>query len=94
MPRVCFFTGARTTTGRTIHYRGRPKYQGGIGLKPSGIARRKFKPNIQSVRAVIDGKPTRVKATAKSIRNGLVIKPLRRKYGWTRKQKALQAQDA
>ena len=38
MPRVCKFTGARTTTGRKIHYRGRPKYQGGIGLKPSGIA--------------------------------------------------------
>jgi large subunit ribosomal protein L28 len=94
MPRVCFFTGARTTTGRTIHYRGRPKHQGGIGLKPSGIARRKFKPNIQTVRAVIDGKPTRVKATAKSIRNGLVVKPLRRKYGWTRKQKELQAQGA
>ncbi len=87
MPRVCHFSGARTTTGRKIHYRGRPKYQGGIGLKPSGISKRKIKPNIQSVRAVVDGKPTRVKATAKAIRNGLVVKPLRRKYSWTRKQK-------
>ncbi|MDP7030003.1 MAG: L28 family ribosomal protein [Phycisphaerales bacterium] len=92
MPRVCTFTGARTTTGRKIHYRGRPKYQGGIGLKPSGIARRKFKPNIQSVRAVIDGRPTRIKTTAKAIRNGLVVKPLRRKYGWTRQQKQAAAE--
>ncbi|MCH2141255.1 MAG: bL28 family ribosomal protein [Phycisphaerales bacterium] len=87
MPRVCHFSGARTSTGRKIHYRGRPKYQGGIGLKPSGIAKRTIKPNIQSVRAVVDGKPTRIKATAKAIRNGLVVKPLRRKFGWTRAQK-------
>ena len=87
MPRVCHFTGARTSTGRKIRYRGRPKYQGGIGLKISGLSRRKFKPNIQTVTAVIDGKPTRVKASTRAIRNGLVVKPLKRKYGYTRKQK-------
>lgn len=87
MPRVCSFTGARTTTGRKIHYRGRPKAQGGIGLKPSGIGQRKIKPNIQVVRAIIDGKPTRIKVTAKCIRNGLVVKPLRRKFGYSRQQK-------
>ena len=88
MPRRCHFTGARTTTGRKIHYRGRPKYQGGIGLKPSGIAKRTIKPNLQTVRAIVDGTPQRIKATAKSIRNGLVVKPLRRKYGYTRQQAA------
>jgi len=87
MPRVCSFTGARTTTGRKIHYRGRPKAQGGIGLKPSGIGQRKIKPNIQVVRAIIDGKPTRIKVTAKCIRNGLIVKPLRRKFGYSRQQK-------
>ncbi len=92
MPRVCHFSGARTTTGRKIHYRGRPKYQGGIGLKPSGIAKRKIKPNIQSVRAVIDGVPCRIKATAKAIRNGQVVKPLRRKYGYTRQTKQAAAE--
>lgn len=88
MPRVCKITGARTTTGRKIHYRGRPKAQGGIGLKPSGIGQRKIKPNIQVVRALIDGAPARIKVTAKCIRNGLVVKPLRRKFGYTRQQKA------
>ncbi|MBG80161.1 MAG: 50S ribosomal protein L28 [Phycisphaerae bacterium] len=91
MPRVCHFTGARTTTGRKICYRGRPKYQGGIGLKVSGLSRRKFKPNIQSVMAMIDGKPTRVKATARAIRDGKVVKPLKRKYGYTRLQKLAQS---
>ena len=87
MSRVCQFTGARTSTGRTIHYRGLPKYKGGIGLNISGVSRRTFKPNIQRVRALVDGKPVWVKASTKAIKSGLVIKPLKRKYGWTRDQK-------
>ena len=36
---------------------------------------RQFRPNLQDVNAVIDGKAVRVKASAKAIRSGLVIKP-------------------
>jgi large subunit ribosomal protein L28 len=32
--------------------------------------------------------PTSVRASAKAIKQGLVIKPLKRKYGYTRQQKA------
>ena len=39
----------------------------------------------------IDGKPARIKASTRAIRNGLVVKPLKRKYGWTRQQKAAGA---
>ncbi|MDG2201070.1 MAG: L28 family ribosomal protein [Phycisphaerales bacterium] len=88
MGRVCHFTGARTTVGRKIHYRGLPKYKGGIGLNISGVSKRKIKPNLQRVRALIDGQPVRIKVSTRSIRNGLVVKPLKRKYGWTRQQKA------
>lgn len=88
MGRVCHFTGARTTVGRRIHYRGLPKYRGGIGLNISGVSKRKIKPNLQRVRAIIDGQPVRIKVSTRAIRNGLVVKPLKRKYGWTREQKA------
>ncbi|MAB82569.1 MAG: 50S ribosomal protein L28 [Phycisphaerae bacterium] len=88
MGRVCHFTGARTTVGRRIHYRGLPKYQGGIGLNISGVSKRKIKPNLQRVRAIIDGQPVRIKVSTRAIRNGLVVKPLKRKYGWTREQRA------
>jgi large subunit ribosomal protein L28 len=87
MGRVCHFTGARTTVGRKIHYRGLPKYKGGIGLNISGVSKRKIKPNLQRVRAIIDGQSVRIKVSTRSIRNGLVVKPLKRKYGWTRQQK-------
>ena len=88
MGRVCHFTGARTTVGRRIHYRGLPKYQGGIGLNISGVSKRKIKLNLQRVRAIIDGQPVRIKVSTRAIRNGLVVKPLKRKYGWTREQRA------
>jgi large subunit ribosomal protein L28 len=91
MPRVCKFTGARTQVGRRIRYRGKPKYLGGIGLKVTSITKRKFKPNLQTVTAVIDGAPQRVKASTRAIRQGLVVKPLKRKYGYTRQQKQAQA---
>ncbi len=87
MPRECFFTGKRTSFGKKRTYRGQKITKGGFGLKPTGITRRTFKPNLQTVNALVDGKPMRVKASAKAIRTGLVVKPLKRKYGYTRQQK-------
>ena len=90
MPRKCFFTGRRTHTGNYRRYRGKAKYLGGIGRNVTSIAPRKFKPNLQNVRAVVDGKPVRVKASTRAIKQGLVVKPLRRKYGYTRQQNQQQ----
>jgi large subunit ribosomal protein L28 len=80
MSRVCFFTGKKTTAGNSISRRGKAKYLGGIGRKITGISKRKFKPNVQNVRAVINGKITRIKASAKAIKMGLVVKPPKRNY--------------
>jgi large subunit ribosomal protein L28 len=51
-----------------------------VGKKVTGITKRKFKPNIQKVRAVIDGRVCRVKVSAKAIRMGLIQKPVKRNY--------------
>lgn len=88
MPRVCFFTGKKTSFGNTRTYRGQKISKGGFGLKPTGITRRMFRPNLQLVTAVVEGRPTRVRASARAIKSGLVVKPLKRKYGYTREQKA------
>ena len=85
MPRQCHFTGIRTQVGNKLRYRGRAKYLGGIGKKITSCTRRKFKPNLQTVTALIDGAPRRVKVSARAIRNGLVVKPLKRKYSYTRR---------
>ena len=78
MSRVCYFTGKRTKSGRQYTRRGKAKYLGGVGRKITGRTKRKFKPNVQKVRAVIDGKPVRVQVSAKAIRDGMIVKPVRR----------------
>lgn len=80
MPRVCYFTGARTSIGRKLRYRGKAKYLGGIGKKVTSAAKRTIKPNLQTVTAMIDGRPKRIKVTTRIIKRGLIVKPLRRKY--------------
>lgn len=75
MPRQCHFTGKKTSFGKKITRRGLPKYQGGIGLKTTGITRRTFKPNIQKVRAWVDGRTVRLKVSTKALKSGWVTKP-------------------
>jgi large subunit ribosomal protein L28 len=80
MPRVCQFTGKKTTFGNQVTHRGKAKYLGGVGTKVTGITARKFKPNIQKVRAIIDGRIVRVKVSTKAMRNGVIVKPVKRKW--------------
>ena len=80
MPRICHFTGKKTRAGRSYSHRGKAKYLGGVGTKVTGISRRTFKPNIQRVRALIDGRVCRIKVSAKAIRMGLIVKPPKRTW--------------
>ena len=86
MSRVCFFTGKRTTSGCSITRRGKAKHLGGVGRRVTGVTKRKFKPNIQKVRAIIDGKVCRIRVSVKAIRMGLVVKPPKRNYSPTAAQ--------
>ncbi len=79
MPRVCYFTGKKTSSGNQKTHRGKAKYLGGVGTKITGITARKFKPNIQKVRAVVNGRVVRIKVSTKAIRNGMIQKPVQRK---------------
>ena len=76
----CAITGKKPVKGFKYARRGKAKYLGGVGTKTTGITPRKFKANIQKVRAVVNGRVVRIKVSAKAIRNGMVIKPVRRKH--------------
>ncbi len=82
MPRVCKFTGRKTSTGYSYTHRGKAKYLGGVGTKVTGKTKRKFRPNLHNVTAVVDGSIKRIKVSTKAIRMGLVVKPLKRKYAY------------
>jgi len=105
MPHECHYTGKKTTFGKTRTWRGQRITKGGFGLKPTGINRRTFKPNLQKVSAMVEvtngagevqidpktGEPRRVQkkilVSTKAIRCGMVVKPLKRKHGYTAQQK-------
>ncbi len=80
MSRKCFFTGRQTGTGHSYTLRGKAKYLGGVGTKVTGKTKRKFRANIHTVTAVVDGSVKRIRVSAKAMKMGLVVKPLKRKF--------------
>ena len=91
MPFECVYTGRRTRIGRQCTYRGKAKYLGGVGIKITGRSSRKFKPNLQKVRVVIDGQAKRVWASTKALKSGLVTKRLSRRQTYKHPAKAASA---
>ena len=54
MSRVCEICGKGPSFGNVIVRKGSPKYKGGIGLHTTGISKRRFLPNLRSVRVTDD----------------------------------------
>ena len=77
MPRICHFCGKGPMFGHSVARRGLAKKKGGVGKKVTGISKRKYKPNLQRIRAVINGKTQRVYVCTKCIHMGKVQKPAR-----------------
>jgi large subunit ribosomal protein L28 len=73
--KVCEICGRTAHRGRQIARRGLAKKKGGVGKKITGITHRTFKPNLQRIRAVVDGAVTRIRVCAACIRAGKVVKP-------------------
>lgn len=80
MPYVCGVSGKRTSIGKQYKRRGLAKAKGGVGQKVTGRTRRTFKPNLQRIRVIVNGKRTRMYVAAKYIRRGMVTKPQRRRF--------------
>lgn len=80
MSRKCPYTGKGTRAGRKYSRRGKAKRHGGVGIKTTGKTKRKFRANLQRVRAVVDGKVVRMRVSTKAIKKGLIQKPARRDY--------------
>jgi large subunit ribosomal protein L28 len=75
MSRVCEFCGKKTQFGQSLTRRGLAKAKGGVGIKTTGVTKRPFKPNIQKLRAEVNGVTTRVRICTKCLKTGLVKKP-------------------
>ena len=76
MGRQCEVCGKTRLLGNKVARRGLPKKKGGIGLKTTGITRREFRPNLQRIKAIINGKVRHIRACARCIQSGRVQKAL------------------
>lgn len=79
MPMQCAICKKTVSFGRQISRRGKAKYLGGVGRKITGITPRKYKPNLQRVRAVVDGKAVRIRVCVACLRSGHVQRRVVRK---------------
>ncbi len=74
MAQRCEVCGKGPRSGSKIVRRGLEKKKGGIGLHTTGITKRRFLPNLQKVRAVIQGARRSVKVCASCLKAGKVVK--------------------
>jgi large subunit ribosomal protein L28 len=76
MSKVCDICQKKPIHARKITRRGKPKKEGGIGLNITGAATRRQMPNLQIVRAIINGTSQRLRVCTRCLRSGLVKKRL------------------
>jgi large subunit ribosomal protein L28 len=80
----CELTGKGPMKGSIIWRSGKSKKSGGIGTHVTAITKRRFLPNLQRVKAVINGEVRYVKVSASAIKKGMVIKAPKRR--WNKEQ--------
>jgi large subunit ribosomal protein L28 len=80
MARICELTGKRPIKGSIIWRSGKSKKSGGIGTHITAITKRRFMPNLQRVKAVINGEVRYIRVTANAIKQGLVVKAPKRTW--------------
>ena len=80
MSRICELTGKRPMKGSIIWRSGKSKKSGGIGTHVTAITKRRFMPNLQRVKALINGEVRYIRVTANALKKGLVVKAPKRKW--------------
>jgi large subunit ribosomal protein L28 len=82
MARICELTGRRPGKGSIIWRSGKPKREGGIGTHVTGITKRRFLPNLQRVKAIINGEVRYIRVSTRALKKGMVTKAPKRR--WTK----------
>ena len=80
MARICELTGKRPVKGSIIWRSGKSKKSGGIGTHITAITKRRFLPNLQRVKAIVDGQVRYIRVSARAIKKGLVVKAPKRNW--------------
>ncbi|MFA6814694.1 MAG: 50S ribosomal protein L28 [Lentisphaeria bacterium] len=74
MSKVCDICGKHKAFGGHITRRGLAKKKGGIGMHVVKNNKRTFSPNLQSVKAIVNGGVVRLKVCTACLRSNKVVK--------------------
>ncbi len=78
MARQCEVCGKKPVIGNQVTHRGKAKYLGGVGTKITGITRRPFRPNLQTVHvSTPNGTRKTLRVCTRCIRSGAIVKTIR-----------------
>ena len=74
MAKICAICGKKPMVGHKICRRGIAKKQGGVGLNLTGVTKRSFLPNLQRVRAIIQGTVKTIRICTRCLKANKVLK--------------------
>jgi len=74
MSRRCDICGKGPNVGHKIVRRGKAKKAGGVGQHITGKTKRRWLPNVQKTKVIVDGVPRRLNVCATCLKAGKVQK--------------------
>ena len=74
MRKQCVLCGKGAMSGKVLVRKGLAKKKGGTGSKVSRANKRKFLPNLQRMRILIDGHPKKVYVCTRCVKKGRIVK--------------------
>lgn len=74
MSRKCEICGKGTISGSVVTRKGLAKKKGGVGQHIGVTTKRVFKPNLVTVKAMVNGSPKTIKVCTRCLRSGKVQK--------------------
>jgi large subunit ribosomal protein L28 len=80
MSRICELTGKGPRKGSIIWRSGKAKKAGGIGTHVTAITKRRFFPNLQRVKALVDGEVRYIRVATTALKKGIVVKAPKRNW--------------
>lgn len=88
MARICELTGKRPMKGSIIWRSGKSKKTGGIGTHVTAVTKRRFMPNLQRVKALVNGEVRYIRVSTAAIKKGLILKAPKRTWKKEQAKKA------
>jgi large subunit ribosomal protein L28 len=80
MSKACEVCGKSASVGNQVETRGKAKYLGGVGTKITGITKRRFTPNLQTIKVSMpSGEVKTLRVCVQCIRSGRVRKAVKNK---------------